>query len=247
MRRLAGLAGWIVLLVGVIAAFTALGGGELATPPVTDPGAWPGWAASLPPVVVVFALLRLLVLALAWYLLGVSLVGGAARLLAIGRLVRVADVVTVPAVRQLLQAALGVGLATAAVTASTAGARPPVAQAVAAEEQVALAGLPRLEMRALADDPRYERMALLPPGLQPWGQGTPAPEGAQRTWAVRSGEHLWGIAERVLAEGRDQPPGDDEVARYWEQLIEVNRARLADPGNPDLVYPGQVFLVPPPG
>jgi len=248
MRRLAGLAGWIVLLAAVIAGFTLLGGGELATPPVTDPAAWPGWAAQRPPIVAVFAVLRLGVLAVAWYLLGVSLIGVAARLLALGRLVRVADVVTVPAVRHLLQAALGLGLATASVTASTAGSGPPVAVAVAAEQQVALAGSgPRLEMRALDDVARYEVMAPLPPGLRGWAQeAAPDPAPAVRTWEVRPGEHLWGIAEQVLAEGRDAPPSDDEVGDYWEVLVDANRGALADPDNPDLVYPGQVFTVPAP-
>lgn len=248
MRRLAGLAVWVVLLAGVIAGFTLLGGGELATPPVTDPGAWPAWAADRPPIVAVFAVLRLGVLALAWYLLGVSIIGIAARLLAAGRLVRIADVVTVPAVRHLLQAALGLGLATAAVTASTAGARPPVAVAAAAEQQVAVAGSgPRLEMRTLDDGAPYEVMAPIPPGLRTWAQeeaDDPAVE--VRTWEVKPGEHLWGIAEQVLGEGRDTPPPDTEVADYWEMLVDENRGTLADPGNPDLVYPGQVFTIPPP-
>ena len=35
------------------------------------------------------------------------------------------------------------------------------------------------------------------------------------------------------------------VARYWESLVELNRSRLADPGNADLLFAGQVMLLPP--
>ena len=33
---------------------------------------------------------------------------------------------------------------------------------------------------------------------------------------------------------------------YWQQLIEVNRDRLAPPGDPDLIHPGQRFHLPDP-
>jgi nucleoid-associated protein YgaU len=36
------------------------------------------------------------------------------------------------------------------------------------------------------------------------------------------------------------------VAPYWQRLVEANRPALADPANPDLVFPGQVFTVPDP-
>ncbi len=40
-------------------------------------------------------------------------------------------------------------------------------------------------------------------------------------------------------------PSDAEVVPYWLSLIQANRSTLADEGNPDLVYPGQVFTLPP--
>jgi len=39
-------------------------------------------------------------------------------------------------------------------------------------------------------------------------------------------------------------PTDAEVEPYWRRLIDLNRSRLVDPGNPDLIFPTQVFDLP---
>jgi nucleoid-associated protein YgaU len=41
-------------------------------------------------------------------------------------------------------------------------------------------------------------------------------------------------------------PSDAEVDDYWTRLIAVNRVRFAHGGDPDLVFPGQVFELPAP-
>jgi len=66
-------------------------------------------------------------------------------------------------------------------------------------------------------------------------------------WLVESGDHFWSIAEETLADhlGRDDLK-DDEVALYWRQLIAANEDRLVEPGNPDLLLPGQQIVVPDP-
>ena len=38
---------------------------------------------------------------------------------------------------------------------------------------------------------------------------------------------------------------DAEVASYWRRLIAANEDRLVDPGNPDLLLPGQELVLPP--
>jgi hypothetical protein len=35
------------------------------------------------------------------------------------------------------------------------------------------------------------------------------------------------------------------VTRYWRALVDANRAHLVDPGNPDLLVPGQQLALPP--
>jgi nucleoid-associated protein YgaU/DNA-binding SARP family transcriptional activator len=64
---------------------------------------------------------------------------------------------------------------------------------------------------------------------------------------VTPSDNFWRIAERELAERWGRPPSVDEITRYWRQLVEINRPRLAPPGDPNLIYPGQRFLTPPIG
>jgi nucleoid-associated protein YgaU len=64
---------------------------------------------------------------------------------------------------------------------------------------------------------------------------TPVPALAADEVVVRPGDSFWSIAE-------DEAEGD--VASYWRALIDANRDRLVDPGNPDLLYPEQVLRLP---
>jgi nucleoid-associated protein YgaU len=40
-----------------------------------------------------------------------------------------------------------------------------------------------------------------------------------------------------------RPATVDEVVAYWRSVIEANRERLQS-GDPDLIYPGEVVLLP---
>jgi hypothetical protein len=73
----------------------------------------------------------------------------------------------------------------------------------------------------------------------------PIGPGAGPTWTVRPGDHLWRIAEQTLTAAWGRTPDNRDVDRYWRQLIATNRDRLRDPRNPDLVFVGQVFVLPP--
>lgn len=71
----------------------------------------------------------------------------------------------------------------------------------------------------------------------------PAPE----EWVVRTGDSLWRIARETL--GEDQPGTEDisdhTIAAYVDVLVEANLDRLVEPGNPDLILPGQELVLPP--
>lgn len=238
-RALVQVAAMVIGLVAAIGLLTWMGRGPLGVPSVLEPEAWRRWAAGKDAAVLVFAALRLITLVLAWYLLGATLVGAAARLLHSTRLMTVADVVTVPAVRRLLQSALGVGLATAALTAGS-GSAPPPAPAVS----VAAATLPDsdpVEMRPLTTE-RIRMRPAATPAPPPVVQAEPTPE---RQWTVEPGQHFWSIAEQVLADEWQRQPSEEETTVYWERLVRANRDRLIDPGNPDLIVPGQQFRLPP--
>ena len=67
---------------------------------------------------------------------------------------------------------------------------------------------------------------------------------APATWTVQAGDHLWHIAEVTVQHGRAHAASDAEVATYWHALIDANCDRLVAAGNPDLIVPGQQFLLP---
>ncbi len=270
----APLVAWLVSLVVAIVAFSAMGGGQLAAPPLTHPGAWSDWAADRDAIVATVAVLRLMVLAMAWYLVGVTTVGAVARVARWTRLVRLADALSLPVVRRVLQTSLGVGLATTVAMSST-GVVPPRADGgptLAAAAGQSIEDGPAMRPLAPAVDPapsptmtpleqEASSAAPAPPGMRPLpatsapSDPDPAPRPAHAGPAGRQadevdlvtvveGDHLWAIAERHLRDHHGHPVGDAEVATYWTRLVEANRGRLVDPEDPDLVLPGQRFVLP---
>jgi hypothetical protein len=65
------------------------------------------------------------------------------------------------------------------------------------------------------------------------------------TWTVRPGDDFWSIAEIVVARASSAPAGGRHIALYWSRLIEANRGRLPRPGDPDLLFPGDLVVLPP--
>jgi LysM repeat protein len=280
---------WFASLLLGIALFHAMGSGPLSPPPLRDPSSWQAWAEAREPLTAVVALLRLLVLALAWYLVGVTTIGMVSRLTRVARLVRIADALTVPAVRRLLQGALGLGLATAMVGAATPAAAPASTAVVASLDadptprqagDTVPPGSSEDEVRLVRADHDEARMAdpgdvddvrtigtdpaddALPVPLQLLEADGPAgavgvvdevsmrrvveePPDLTASYQVAAGDSLWTIAARTLEAARGSSPTETELHGYWGSLIEVNRARLADPANPDLIFPGQSLVLPP--
>ena len=64
------------------------------------------------------------------------------------------------------------------------------------------------------------------------------------TYRVQPDDNLWDIAENRLAAAVPDPT-QAEVAAYWLQVIAANRETLQS-GDPDLIYPGETVLLPPP-
>lgn len=63
---------------------------------------------------------------------------------------------------------------------------------------------------------------------------------------VEPGDHFWAIAEEQLTTAWRRQPTDTEIAPYWAELVSANTDRLLPPGDPNLIYPGQQFVVPAP-
>jgi hypothetical protein len=304
VRQLVPLVTWLGTLVLAIMLFTALGSGALAAPPLMEPAAWGDWAASRQPVEATVAVMRLLVLAMAWYLVGVTTIGAIARVARLTSLVRVADALSIPVVRRVLQTSLGVGLATAVVASATTAPLPrtpsptehavsavtatedptmrvladtspssdaprmlavdtaaPPAMQILPDPDDAPTGAPTMRQVDPASPPDLPGMRPLPPVSRPASQdptATEAPDpdqdqatvitgtdhATETTWTAQTGDHLWGIAASHLQGQLGATPSDTDIADYWRRLIDANRDRLADPGNPDLIYPGQEFVLP---
>lgn len=330
-RRAWPLLAWCGGLGVGLVVFHSFGQGPMAPPVVTDPGSWSAWVTAREPAVAVAAMLRLVVLALAWYLVGATAIGIATRLVRRAGLVRLADMLTVPPLRRLLQAGLGVGLASAMVGASVApgppgmgmvavgsvtqehadgavgagsatdavparavedggaadgaagngaeggrGARGPVSMRLAEQDagEVGLrvadgegAGAAGVSAADDVSDPMPPGAATpgepdpTPPGAATPGEPDPTPPGtappdagppdvadgavAEPVHRVAPGESLWSISREALAAAWDREPTDAEVVPYWSRMIERNRAELADPDNPDLLFPGDGILLPP--
>lgn len=66
------------------------------------------------------------------------------------------------------------------------------------------------------------------------------------TWTVGPGDSFWSIATAILQTAWGRAPTDAEVDPYWSALVAANRAALLHPDVPDLIYPGQSFVVPAP-
>jgi nucleoid-associated protein YgaU len=220
-------------------AFTLLGSGVLAVALVAScrrvagPLDWSttglaAWFENQPVSASFRALTAVALVVLAYLAVGTvaSIVATVARATHRHRLGALAEVVTNPLARKAFAAVLGLGmvLGTAAPARATADTEAT--------------------MRAVGDPE-----APVPPSPPPSPPTTavPAFEGpVHRTWTVEPGDHLWGLTARVLAETWDRPPTDAEIASHLRTIVDANRDRLAVPDEPDLIFPGQVFLVPAP-
>jgi hypothetical protein len=166
------------------------------------------------------------------------LLASIARLGRLPRLARVADALATPFVRRTLVGVIGVGLAV-----STADPPAPAhAVAVAAPspetpdtvdstpvEHPASATM-RLLAPAPASAPPEERAPSVPP---------------TDSWTITAGDHLWGLSAAALSTAWGRSPTDAEVLGYVAAVVALNADRFVVAGQPDLVFPGQVFARPP--
>lgn len=61
---------------------------------------------------------------------------------------------------------------------------------------------------------------------------------------VRPGDHLWKISASHLVDRLEREVGTNEISPYWRSVITMNRPHLRS-GDPDLIYPGEVVVLPP--
>jgi hypothetical protein len=241
-RRWAGAVLWVTAMAAATAALQWAGHGQLAAPPLTEPGRWPAWLDGRDPVMAAFGLLRVVALGGLWYVAGVTLLGAVVRAAGAASLMRVTDRFTIGPVRRMLAGSVSLGLAASGVVAVAAPAmRLPVAAAQTSTTSTTPAPPATITMHRLG--PAEVPAPVTPASLVPQVSTPPAP--AER-WTVESGECFWSIAEDVLAARLGRAPTDAEIIPYWQRLIEANRSELAQRDNPDLIFPAQTFVLPAP-
>jgi len=235
IRRWMVLVVWLVFVAGSIAALHHLGD-AFPSDLVLDPGS--------PFEPALAAILRLAGLAVGYWL-AVStilyLVGRAGRL---PGAIRAVGWATIGPVRRLIDGVVagalvvGVGLPATAIAMTGPGYVPvPAGDPVETEVPVPGSFLPGT--------------FLVPTDQIPFPEvGVPDPAAPQATVAneptevvVRSGDHLWSLAERRLTQVRGQEVSDTEIALYWLKVIETNLSRIRS-GDPDLIVPGEILLLP---
>jgi hypothetical protein len=70
----------------------------------------------------------------------------------------------------------------------------------------------------------------------------PGATGGPGTVEVVAGDSFWTLAGALAGSGGTADTA--EVTIVWSALIDANRDRLVEPGNPDLLHVGQVLVVP---
>ncbi len=259
-------AGWVALLLVLARAVDHLGSPAL-TVPLTSWDGLRAWTDAASPTEMAMALLRLAALAAIWYLLVATALVTATRVVQVRGLTAFTQRVTPGLVRQIAAGGGGLGLALGTV----AGALPPPHLHAAPAAAVTTATPPpppapgpgaasaTMTREPLPDPPpatatmtrvgdplltsvTMTRTALVVPGPAPPG---PAPPSAgATTWVVEPGDSFWSIAEDVVTSPGQAAPPERDVSRYWRRLVDANRDRLVDPGNPDLLLPGQTLTLP---
>jgi nucleoid-associated protein YgaU len=234
---------WVAALGGAAVALQWAGRGPLASPPLTEPGQWSAWVADRDPLVAAFSVLRLGALAGLWYVVAVTVVGAVVRAIGAASLVRLTDRFTVAPVRRMLAGSLSLGLAASGVVAVAA---PALRSPVAAAEQATTTTTTTVASAPTANTVTMHRLDATEQPAAPIPEVVPVTTAPADRWTVKSGECFWSIAESVLADHWHRAPTDAEIIPYWERLIAANRLELAHRDDPDLVFPGQVFVVPAP-
>lgn len=266
--RLAGVVGFAAAAAGLLHRLGALAPFQVAW------GDLAGWAAARPPETVVVAGLRLLGLAMAYWVLAGSGVYVAARVSGLPAAVRAVRWAALPPVRRLADRAVAAAVASSGLLASPAAAAdvaPPPAVEVyeptpagdsVATPEMSPAGIPLPAAPtpvAPTVAPEREPDTPVATGEQPRGHtdggeedsgsstsvaaaAADADEGTSHT--VAPGDHLWGVAQQRLAAAWGREPTTAETAAYWREVVAKVTPTLSS-GDPNLIYPGETFDLPP--
>ena len=204
--------------------------------PLPASGSWPDldrWYETVGTTVATVTALRWVAMAVAGWLLAACLLQLIASLPGATGLRPLADRITPAALR---------GIASVSLSAAVLATTPMLAGAGDAP------GTATMHPSSLTASTTTTTLTPDPPPVAP---ASAAPARTEPTspppiaHTVVRGESFWSIAAHRLTVVNGPPPSDETVLAYWDRLVALNRSRLVDPSNADLIYAGQVFILPP--
>lgn len=234
------------LLLTLLGALLLLHGPLATGLPLPDRSQLASWLADDPAVTLATGL-RAAAIAMAWYLVAITVLQLLLHLA--GLRSTLLDSVTPALVRQLLGASLVIAtVSQSAIPSAWAnqGEAPPVTMVRLAEttpvtqpaddETMTMTRLGPVDVSDISDVAEQAATQVQEQMVVESSHAT--------TWRVGDGEHFWHIAEQTLSERLGRTPTSSEIDPFWREIVELNRARLIDPANPNLVVAGQVFELP---
>lgn len=192
------------------------------------------WYDAVGPEGAAIAIVRVVIVALAAWLLLATLLQVLAAVPSLRPLRPLADLISPRSMQRL-----GRSLAGLSLTAGLAAPAPSAGTLAPREDR------PPASAPAPDEDPPTATMRVIEPTPAP-PEPAPAPTAASgSTVVVARGDSFWSIAVEAVTDATGRRPSASEVARYWDRLVEANRSRLVVPDNPDLLYAGQSLDLPP--
>lgn len=192
------------------------------------------WLDHVAPEDAVVAVVRLLALGTVWYVAATTVLYALANLSRLPGLIRGVRVLTLPGIRRVID---GVMVASLVAVPSAVLLTPAIAHA-----QTPIAAQVHSYVPSPAGDPS-DPYVPTPAGPD---SGTPAADVG--SYEVKAGDNLWSIAAAQLAarSGRAvHELSEAEIRPVWLAVIEANAGMLAS-GDPDLIFLGEVLVIPAP-
>jgi len=212
-----------------------------------------GWLDRTPFEDAAGAVLLVIALGLAYWLLLSTVFYAVASRSGNSTAIRAVGWLTLPAVRRLVSRAAALSIAASSLVGPLA---PAVARFAGADQQVVVEVDREGRMRppGVSAGAASSGDVVLPPHLASQPEVEPTEElgepvevvdgSVNHQVTVRRGDHLWSLSEshleRVL--GRTDL-SEHEIARHWVRVIAANETTIRS-GDPDLIYPGEVVVLP---
>lgn len=241
----------ILFEVGAIATLHAIGGVAWFQIPWRRLG---DWLQQTPADESLPALLRIVALVLTYWLTVSTALYALAGMARIPAAVRAIEWATLPVVRRVVDGTAALTIVAATVAGPTA---PAIANDLPSPIVVEI-GQDGLPIPPFADGEDAAPAGTVPQGAARIGW-TPTPAGAPTPaavapptmvtteparWTVAPGDNLWTIAERHLGGFAASEAELPDVGDYWHRVVVANQDLIRS-SDPDLIYPGEIVVLPP--